>query len=172
MAIIYLPFVATGHFRQFDFQWLVYPDTIYGLFFPQLHLFSWSLRFLQAGSAVVVGVIVALLARRSRYSVWLAPMAIVAARLVLDPMLLAYYWVSVAAVALAALGAANYLRAWGPAAIAFVVVAWFWRHIAASSFSVLALLALILACAVFVRFWARRTPNIPDLAATAAPSGT
>jgi hypothetical protein len=107
--------------------------------------------------------------------VWLAPLAIVAARLMMDPMLLAYYWVAVAvavaAVALAGLGAAIYARAWIPAVIALGTVAWFWHPLAASVFSVVALLLVVLACAVFVHVWGPRTRGPAGLTNTRTRDG-
>lgn len=88
---LFLPFMLGGHFEMWSFQWYVYrpsplsmlvaPDTPYG----------WPLRFAQGAVAVGAGVAVARLLRHSPHALWAVPLAIVAAKLLLDPDLYSYY---------------------------------------------------------------------------------
>ena len=88
---LFLPFMLGGHFEMWSFQWYVYrpsplsmlvaPDTPYG----------WPLRFAQGALALGAGVGVARLLRHSPHALWAVPLAIVAAKLLLDPDLYSYY---------------------------------------------------------------------------------
>jgi hypothetical protein len=53
--------------------------------------FGWSLRLAQGAVAVGAGAAVARLLHRSGHALWVVPLAIVAARLLLDPLLISYY---------------------------------------------------------------------------------
>jgi hypothetical protein len=53
--------------------------------------FGWPFRILQGALAVGAGVGAARLLRHSRHALWVVPLAVVAARLLLDPVLNAYY---------------------------------------------------------------------------------
>ena len=53
--------------------------------------FGWPLRVAQAVVAVAAGATVARLLRHSPHALWAAPLAVVVARLQLDPMLEQYY---------------------------------------------------------------------------------
>jgi len=161
IAVIWGPFIATGVFRVVDFHWPVFPVSIYGILFPHLHRFTWSLRALQAVVSIAAGVGVALLTRRTRYAPWLVPLAIVAARLAADPLLHEYYWVAPAALALSGLGAAVYLRAWIPTAVSAGLVVWFWLPRPAPFLTAAGLLVAVLICAVVVRAASQHTRGTP-----------
>lgn len=89
--VLFLPFMLAGHFEMWSFQWYVYrpsplsmlvaPDTPYG----------WPLRFAQGALVVGAGVAVARFLRHSPHVLWAVPLAIVAAKLLLDPDLYSYY---------------------------------------------------------------------------------
>jgi hypothetical protein len=151
IAVIYGPFVATGVFRVFGFHWPIFTVSIYAVVFPHLHQFTWALRALQAAVAVLAGWGVALLTRRTRYAVWLVPLAIIAARLVADPLLLNYYWVAPAAVALSGLAAAIYARAWVAAGVATILVGWFWFPRPQPFISAALMLLVVVVCAIVAR---------------------
>ncbi|MBT0767539.1 hypothetical protein KIH74_01300 [Kineosporia sp. J2-2] len=88
----YLPFVVTGRFEMFALAWPVRQLTLVHTLLPQLTEFGWPYRFLQGLVAGLAGVAVALVLGRRRDLVWLGPLAVVTARLLLDPVLLPNYW--------------------------------------------------------------------------------
>jgi hypothetical protein len=126
IAVVYGPFAATGVFRLFGFHWHVSSGSAWGLLFPHLTSFPWSLRVVQALVATIAGFVVARLTRSTWYAIWLAPLAIVGARLLLDPLLFGYYWIAAATVALSALAALVSVRQWIPAGVAAALAIWFW----------------------------------------------
>ncbi len=179
-AVIYLPFVLTGIFRMFDFQWGVRLGTLYRDLWPQLDSFPWTLRVAQALLALAAGCIVAVLLRKSMYGIWLAPMAILTVRLVFDPLIFFYYWMAPATVALCALAVTLYLRAWIPAAIAAGVIAWLWLPPADPLLSAILMALLTAACVAALRVAGARKPTLllppggafaPARAGANAPSG-
>ena len=92
LAVLYLPFVATGHFAMGKYIWPVEPQNLIHHIFPALTEFTWPARLLQAAIAMGVGVLIARLTRHSAHAVWLVPVAIIAARFPLDPLNWFYYW--------------------------------------------------------------------------------
>ncbi|GLY31262.1 hypothetical protein [Kineosporia sp. NBRC 101731] len=88
----YLPFLATGRFEMFHLVWTIREETLIGLLFPHLTEFSWELRLLQGIAAGLAGAVVALGLGRRRDVVWIAPLAVLVVRLLLDPLILSYYW--------------------------------------------------------------------------------
>jgi hypothetical protein len=128
----YLPFVLSGHFGLFTNSWLVNPHTLVHLLAPDLVHFSWGMRL---GQGAVAGIACFLVARWSRGdvdAVWAAPLMAVLLRILLDPVVLGYYWVPagllvIAGAAaqpgrsgrdLAILGALAYLAYFGAAGLA------------------------------------------------------
>ena len=93
------PFLASGHFRMFEYRWHVAPGTLLGLVLPAGTHFGWPLRLAQASVACGIG---ALLARRIRgkHGVWLVPLGVVLARIALDPLAYGWYWLEVEALVL------------------------------------------------------------------------
>ena len=87
----WVPFVVLGPFRMFAFAWFIYADTLPHLLFPGMAVFPWPLRLLQGALAVGSGVAVAVVLRRRRDAIWMVPLAICVVRLLMDPVLLAYY---------------------------------------------------------------------------------
>jgi len=112
VVVLYAPLLIAGHFATFAFKWMVSRSTLWGVAFPGLADFPWPLRVVQAALAVAVGLVVTLLLRDRVAVIWLVPFAIIAVRLLLDPLLLDYYWVSAAAVGLLAVLAGVARREW------------------------------------------------------------
>lgn len=94
LAALWLPFVLAGPFRMFSYAWEVRAGSVLHALDPTAATFPWSLRLLQSLLALGAGAAVALLLRRrhARWGVWLVPVAVVAGRLLLDPVLAGYYW--------------------------------------------------------------------------------
>ena len=94
LLVLWLPFVLAGPFRMFAFAWPVMEPSLLHALDPGATAFPWSLRLLQAAIAVGAGTAVALLLRRrdAAWGPWAVGVAVVAARLVLDPVLAGYYW--------------------------------------------------------------------------------
>lgn len=109
---LFVPFMLGGHFEMLSFAWHVSTPSPLSLVVPEGTPFGWPLRLLQAAVAVGAGVAVARLLRRSPHALWAAPLAIVVARLLLDPLLYSYYLAAPKALILvgAAVGAARWTR--------------------------------------------------------------
>jgi hypothetical protein len=88
---LFVPFVLGGHFETFSFAWQVAPPAPLSLVVPEHTPFGWPLRLVQAAVAVGAGVAVARVLRHSAHALWAAPLAVVVARLLLDPLLYSYY---------------------------------------------------------------------------------
>jgi hypothetical protein len=98
------PFVLFGTFRMFDYQWRVTRGTPISLVVSVGTHFGWPLRLLQAAVACGVG---ALLARRLQanvHAVWVVPLTVALARILLDPVSFGWYWLEVEALALVGAG--------------------------------------------------------------------
>ena len=89
--LLFIPFVLGGHFEMLSFVWRVRPPSPISLLVADGTPFGWPLRLVQAAIAVGAGVAVARLLRHSSHAVWAAPLAVVVARLQLDPLLYMYY---------------------------------------------------------------------------------
>jgi hypothetical protein len=87
-----LPFAIVGRFQMFQGQWSVAHGSPISLLLPVGSPFPWSYRLAQSFAALGVGAGAIWLTRRSTLSVCLGPMAIVATRLLLDPMFGTYYY--------------------------------------------------------------------------------
>lgn len=102
---LFLPFVAGGHFGMLRYTWPVSPSSLLGLFVAPGTPVGWGLRLGQGAAALVAGLGAARLARNSVQAVWLVPLAVVLARLALDPLDNGYYFVGVVGPALVGLAA-------------------------------------------------------------------
>jgi hypothetical protein len=125
----YLPFVLSGHFTMSAFVWPVSPGSLVWALMPDPAAgFGWGWRLAQGGLAVLAGAGVTLATRGRRDAGWLVPMAAVAVRLVLDPVLYDYYWMPLLVLALLALASTDTVRpaAAGPAAVLPVAVLAWW----------------------------------------------
>jgi hypothetical protein len=102
---LFMPFVLGGRFEMLSYTWTVSRHSALALVAaPGTHV-GWALRLAQGAAALGAGVGVARLARRSAHAVWLVPLAVVVARLALDPLDNGYYFVGVVGPALVGLAA-------------------------------------------------------------------
>jgi hypothetical protein len=99
------PFALFGDFRMFDYEWRVAEGTLVSVVVPVGTHFGWPLRLLQATVACGLGAAIALRFRRSVHAVWLVPLAVVFARIALDPLAYGWYWLEAEALALVGAGA-------------------------------------------------------------------
>ena len=104
---LFLPFSIAGEFRMFDYRWQVNGDTVLGLFVNPGTPFTWSMRLAQGIAALGVGALLAWPLRRTVHAVWVAPLGVVATRLLLDPVRYPWYWLALQVLAL--LGIAEFL---------------------------------------------------------------
>jgi hypothetical protein len=89
------PFVLAGRFHSGDYTWAVSTGSLPSLVLAPGASFGWPLRLAQAAIAVGAGLLVL---RRFRgepaMATWVTPLAVVATRLMLDPIDTGYYWVA------------------------------------------------------------------------------
>ena len=95
LVAMLVPFAVAGDFGMFEYHWVVNGDTLLSLFVEPGTAFTWPLRILQGGTAVLVGAGVAWSLRRSAAALWAGPLALVAVRLALDPVRYPWYWLAV-----------------------------------------------------------------------------
>jgi len=55
-ALLYLPFVVTGHFAMGGYRWQIASQTLLGHVFAPGTSFGWPLRLAQGAVAVAIGV--------------------------------------------------------------------------------------------------------------------
>jgi hypothetical protein len=94
------PFILAGDFRMFEHEWHVSTGTLMSLFVEPGTDFDWELRLVQSVFALGAGAVVAVALRRSLHAVWLAPLAVVVMRLLLDPLSFGWYWLGAEALVL------------------------------------------------------------------------
>src|SRR5690242_17886650 len=85
-AALFLPFVVGGRFEMLSYTWNVSRGSLLSFVVASGTPVGWALRLAQGAAALVAGLGVAWLARRSVHVVWLVPLAVVLARLALDPL--------------------------------------------------------------------------------------
>ena len=102
-AVLFLPFVAAGHFEMGHYRWFVSSQSLMSVVVAPGTAVGWPLRLAQAAAAVGAGLAVARAARGSRHALWLVPAVVVLARLLLDPRDSGYYFVAVEGPALVGL---------------------------------------------------------------------
>ena len=95
------PFALAGELRMFDRKWDVTTGTLLSVFVEPGTHFGWPLRLVQAALAIGAGGAVALRLRGRLHAVWLAPLALVLVRILLDPVSFGWYWLAPEALALA-----------------------------------------------------------------------
>ena len=95
-----VPFVLAGDFRMFEHDWRVATGTLMSLFVQPGTHFGWELRVVQSVFALCAGAVAALALRRSLHAVWLAPLAVVVVRLLVDPLSFGWYWLGAEALVL------------------------------------------------------------------------
>jgi hypothetical protein len=89
---LFAPFLVLGEFRMLDYHWVVNGDTVLSLFVQPGTDFTWWMRLAQGCAALAVGAALAWPLRRTIHALWLAPLAVVAVRLALDPVRYPWYW--------------------------------------------------------------------------------
>lgn len=89
--VLFVPFMLGGHFEMLSLAWHVSSPSLLSFVVPQRTPYGWPLRLLQAAVAAGAGVAVTRFLRHSPHALWAAPLAIVTARLLLDPLLYSYY---------------------------------------------------------------------------------
>ena len=94
LGALWAPFVVAGPFSMFAFSWPVVQRSLLHALQPETTTFPWTFRLAQAVLAVGAGSVVALLLRRraAAWGPWAVIVAVVTARLILDPVLAGYYW--------------------------------------------------------------------------------
>jgi hypothetical protein len=117
LAVLWVPFVVAGPFHMFSFAWSVSDRSLIHLLQPSATSAPWSYRLVQGLLALGGGSAVALLLRGAAWGPWAVVVAVVAGRLVLDPVLAAYYWDPVLVGLVGALALAVRRRAVVPAVV-------------------------------------------------------
>jgi hypothetical protein len=107
LAMLLAPFAVAGTFRMFEYEWKVGAGTLLSLVVEPGADFGWPLRLLQASLALGIGAALTFALRDRLHTVWLAPLAVVVVRVLLDPLAYGWYWQ--AAQALVLVGAATLL---------------------------------------------------------------
>jgi len=92
VAVCYGPFLVFGRFEMFRGSWQIEHDAPLNLLFHDGTGFTWQLRLFQAALATTVGLVVLFRTRGRNCAVWLVPAAAIAARLLVDPRNIAYYY--------------------------------------------------------------------------------
>ena len=92
VACCYGPFIVFGRFEMFHGSWQIEHDAPLNLLFRDGTGFTWQLRLFQAALAMTVGFAVLFRTRGRNCAVWLVPAAAIAARLLVDPRNIAYYY--------------------------------------------------------------------------------
>ena len=103
VGLLFLPFVLFGDFAMTGYRWQIASQSLLGQVFAPGTAFGWPLRLAQGAAALGAGVLVARALRTSVHAVWAAPIAVVLARLALDPIDHGYYFDGVQAAGLVAL---------------------------------------------------------------------
>jgi hypothetical protein len=114
-GLLLAPFAFAGEFGMFEYRWIVTPETLLALFVEPGAEFSWPLRAVQGGTALVAGGAVVWALRRSTAALWAGPLVTVVVRLALDPVRYPWYWLALETLAL--VGAVQLARNQAPAAV-------------------------------------------------------
>ena len=162
VLVTFGPFVALGSFAMFQKTWGVSGGTLVNALFPDLSEFPWTLRLVQTAVALLAGCAVALLARHTDYGVWLVPLAIIGARLTLDPLGLNYYWIAPAILGLGLAGSGPLQRDWAGAAFGIGIATL--SYSAGGGTFVFPVIALVAVIGAAVALRVGRAPMSPDTA--------
>lgn len=101
-ALAYAPFLLSNTTSTFTFQWLVKPQSPLTFFVEPGTPFGWSWRVVQAGAILAVGAGL-ILWRQRLVQGWHVCLAMVAVRMLTDPLDYHYYWLSVGVLVLCGL---------------------------------------------------------------------
>ena len=94
VLLLFAPFAFAGEFGMFDYRWVVNGETLLSVFVEPGTEFTWPLRVMQGGTALIAGGAVAWALRRSTAALWAGPLVAVAVRLALDPVRYPWYWLA------------------------------------------------------------------------------
>jgi hypothetical protein len=93
---LYAPFALTGNFELFNHAWPISEVSVIHLLWPDAQQFTWQMRMAQgAASSLACASVVLALRHRAGAAIWMAPLAAILFRLLLDPTVFSYYWVPV-----------------------------------------------------------------------------
>jgi len=90
--LAYGPFLLLGEFRMQEFAWEVRPGSILAPVLGAGSPFGWAPRLVQGALSLSVGAALSVRLRSSPHALWAAPLGIVTARLLVDPVAAGYYW--------------------------------------------------------------------------------
>jgi hypothetical protein len=90
-AGLFLPVAAAGNLATGSYSWTVAAHAPLALVLPAGTSVGWPFRLVQGALALGVGLAAARIGRRTAHALWLVPFAVVAARLLLDPLGSGYY---------------------------------------------------------------------------------
>lgn len=94
-TLLFAPFLLGGHFAMGAYRWPVGSPSLLSFLLPYGTTFGWPFRLAQGAFALGAGIAVARPLRHSPHAPWVVVLAIVVARLLLDPLLLPYYLAAV-----------------------------------------------------------------------------
>jgi hypothetical protein len=94
IALLYAPFMLFGDYNSLDYKWDIANSSLIHKLFPDSTTFTWQMRAAQSAIVVALGSALALLARDGPHADWAIPLAIIAAKLLLDPIVFEYYTLS------------------------------------------------------------------------------
>jgi len=103
-ALFYAPFVLFGEYNALDYKWDIADSSLIHKLSPDSETFTWQMRAAQSAIVVALGSALALFARGRAHADWALPLAIVAAKLLLDPTVFEYYSLSLAVLVLTCVG--------------------------------------------------------------------
>lgn len=99
--LAYCPFLLSGPIRSGQQHWNVDPHSLLHIFVGSQQV-GWGWRVVQGAAALSAGLVVGWVARGSAAGSWAVPVAVVAARLLTDPILREYYWAGLIAILIVA----------------------------------------------------------------------
>jgi hypothetical protein len=94
-ALFYAPFVLFGEYNSLDYRWDIADSSLIHKLFPDSDTFTWQMRAAQSAVVATTGGAIALLGRRRLAVDWAIPLALVAIKLILDPIIFEYYGMSI-----------------------------------------------------------------------------
>lgn len=129
-ALFYAPFVFVGEYNSLDYQWDIADSSLIHKLFPDSDTFTWQMRAAQSGIVVALGSALALFGRGRLHALWAVPLAIIATKLLLDPIVFEYYTLTASMLAalagsLTTISLPRWLRV-GAAIGAYLVIFPFW----------------------------------------------
>jgi Glycosyltransferase family 87 len=109
-ALLYAPFILFGDYNSLDYKWDIANSSLIHTLFPESTTFTWQMRAAQSAIVVTLGSVLALFAGGRPQADWALPLALVATKLTLDPIVFEYYGLSLGITVLLA-AAVDFARA-------------------------------------------------------------